>query len=70
MRGSLAHPRRAPPKRPHMVQAVMVYDQQPAFPALQHEEACEPGLYANWVRLQESSRVETSPTSLRACRSG
>lgn len=32
-------------------------------------EACESGPYANWVMIQESSRVGTSPTSLQACRS-
>lgn len=39
---------------------------QPVFPAFVLWEVCESGLCANWVMLQESSRVGTSPTSLQA----
>ena len=39
---------------------------QPVFPAFVCREAHESGLSANWVILQESSRVGTAPTSLQA----
>ena len=39
---------------------------RPVFPAFVCREAHESGLSANWVILQESSRVGTAPTSLQA----
>lgn len=39
---------------------------QSVFPAFVCREAHESGLSANWVILQESSRVGTAPTSLQA----
>ena len=38
---------------------------QPVFPTFVCREAHESGLSANWVILQESSRVGTAPTSLQ-----
>ena len=57
-------------EKPYPVaQAITVYSQAAALPAFVLKEACQSGPHANWVMIQKSSRVGTSPTSLQACRS-